>query len=167
MKNDPLYNRLREASWRRKLTGAEAAELQTWLAAHPEEQADWETEAGLNEFLERLPSVPVPSNFTARVLQAAERVEAAGVRQRTVSWRAWRWWPRLGSATACAGILVSVSCISYHHFRQVRRTELARGVEAVTEVSSLPSPEILKDFDAIRAMPASPGADLELLALLK
>ena len=43
------------------------------LAAHPEAQADWEAEAGLNDALGRLPDVAVSSNFTARVLQAVER----------------------------------------------------------------------------------------------
>lgn len=167
MTNDPHYTRLREASWRRKLTGAEAAELQTWLAGHPEAQAEWEAEAGLNEALERLPTLAVPSNFTARVLQAAQSPEAAGPRRGASRGGVWGWLLGWKLDTAFATILVGVSCISYHHFQVVRRVELARGVEAVSNVSSLPGPEILKDFDAIRAMPASPGADLELLALLK
>ncbi len=81
MSNDPTYNRLRELSWRRKLTGAEEAELRAWLAAHPDAQADWEAEAGLNAALGRLPDAPVPSNFTARVLQAVEREAAAELRR--------------------------------------------------------------------------------------
>ena len=42
MSSDPIYDQLRELSWRRKLTGAEEARLRAWLAAHPEAQADWE-----------------------------------------------------------------------------------------------------------------------------
>ena len=41
MINDPTYTRLRELSWQRKLTPAEAAELRAWLEAHPEARADW------------------------------------------------------------------------------------------------------------------------------
>src|ERR1035437_9606030 len=36
MTNDPIYNHLRELGWRRKLTGAEEAQLRAWLAARPE-----------------------------------------------------------------------------------------------------------------------------------
>ena len=101
MTNDPIYNHLRELSWRRKLTGAEEAELRAWLAAHPEAQADWEAEAGLNAALGRLPDVPVPSNFTARVLQAAEREAAAELRRPGWKWRVWprlRWLPKVAFA---------------------------------------------------------------------
>ena len=61
MTNDPLYHRLRELSWRRKLTDSEEAELRAWLAAHPEAQAGWEVEAELNQALGRLPDAPVSS----------------------------------------------------------------------------------------------------------
>src|ERR1700690_4482069 len=69
MKDEPLQNPLRELVWRRKLTEAERAGLR----APPETQADLEFESLLTEGLARLPDAPVPSNFTARVLQAAER----------------------------------------------------------------------------------------------
>ena len=65
MTDDPIYNRLRELSWRRQLTAPEKAELRAWLTAHPEAQSEWEAEAGLNATLRRLPDAPVPGNFTA------------------------------------------------------------------------------------------------------
>ncbi len=34
--DNPVYQRLLELSWRRKLTDAETAELQAWLAANPD-----------------------------------------------------------------------------------------------------------------------------------
>ena len=40
MNNDHLYQSLREASWRGKLTAAQEAQLRNWLVAHPEAQAD-------------------------------------------------------------------------------------------------------------------------------
>jgi len=88
MNQDPVDQKLRELNWRRELTAAERAELRTWLAAHPEAQADWQTEAALSKFLARLPDAPVPSNFTARVLQAVERETRTSERapQRA------RWW---------------------------------------------------------------------------
>ncbi len=66
--NDPLFNKLREASWRRPLTASEEAELRAWLAAHPEARAEWESDTALNDLLSRVPNAPVPTNFTTRVL---------------------------------------------------------------------------------------------------
>jgi anti-sigma factor RsiW len=166
MTNDPNLNRLRELSWRRKLTPAEAAELRAWLAAHPEASADIETEAGLTDMLGRLPDVPVASNFTARVLQAVEGEAASESRARSRRrgwWRGFGWLPRVAVVAAVAG----VALISYREVETSRCRGMARSVEAVAEVSSLPSPKILEDFDAIRAMSPAPGADEELLALFK
>ncbi|HWI59966.1 MAG TPA: hypothetical protein VNZ22_22245 [Bacillota bacterium] len=167
MMNDPLYNRLCEASWRRPLTEAEQAELRAWLAAHPEAQAEWAAEAGLNDALARLPDVPLASNFTARVLQAAQRESAREARAPAWGWRFWqarfRWLPRV----AFAAMVLSAGLISYHHVQVTRRVDLVQGVAAVAEVASLPSPEILKDFDAIRALDQTPPADEELLTLMQ
>src|SRR5438105_15808113 len=92
--NDSAYHKLREARWRRKLTDAESAELRAWVASHPEAQAEFEAEARLTDALVRLPDVPVPSNFTALVLQAVERdaavMESRGARSAwTVFWHSW------------------------------------------------------------------------------
>ena len=166
MSNDPIYNHLRELSWRRKLTNAQEAELRAWLANHSEAQADWDAEAGLNAALGRLPDVPVPSNFTARVLQAAQREAAAGLRQREGKWRGWlrlRWLPK----AAFAVMLVGAGLVSYHQVQAAHRKNLAQSVAAVSAVSSLPSPDILKDFDAIRASNPTPGPDEQLLAVLQ
>ena len=73
MNHDPTETRMRELSWRRKLTSAEQAELDAWLAAHPEAAAQWQEEAALNALLEQLPGATVPSNFTARVMQDIDR----------------------------------------------------------------------------------------------
>jgi hypothetical protein len=166
MSNDPIYRELRELSWRRKLTAAEEAQLQVWLAAHPEAQADWEAEAGLNAALGRLPDAPVPSNFTARVLRAIEREAAAGLRQSQAKWRTWlhlRWLPRV----AFAAVVVGAGVLSYHEVQVVQRKKLVASVAAVSAVSSLPSAEILKDFDAIQALNPAPVPDEQLLAVLK
>ena len=166
MTNDPLYDQLRESSWRGRLTAAEEADLRAWLTAHPEAQADWEAEAGLNDALARLPDAPVPSNFTARVLQAVEREAAAESRRRGARWRGgWlvRWLPR----AAVAAVVVAAGLVSYHQASYTRRAKLAESVAVVLNVSSLPSPEVLKDFDAIRALNPTPTADEGLLAALQ
>jgi hypothetical protein len=166
MNNDPIYNHLRELSWRRRLTDAEEAELRAWLAGHPEAQADWEAEAGLNAALGALPEAPVPSNFTARVVQAAVREAAAEYRRQAGTWRGWlrlRWLPK----AALAAVLAGAGLFSYHQVQSAQRKQLAESVAAVSAVSSLPSPEILKDFDAIRVSNRAPAPDEQLLALLQ
>jgi anti-sigma factor RsiW len=157
-----MDKRLRELSWRRRLTGPEEAELRTWLSANPEAQADWEAEAGLNESLSRLPDVPVPGNFTARVLQAVEREAAAELRGREGKWLIWpwrRWLPRV----AFALVVVGAGFVSYQKVDAANRRKLAESVAVVSSWSSLPSPDILKDFDAIQALNATPPPDEELL----
>ena len=58
---------LRESLWRRKLSPAERAGLRP--------QPELEVEARLTDVLRKIPDSPVPSNFTARLLDAVERTE--------------------------------------------------------------------------------------------
>jgi hypothetical protein len=167
MSDHPLYNQFRELSWRRKLTPAEEAELAAWLRAHPELQAQWESEVGLSDALNRLPDVPVASNFTARVLAATmvpdTRSSGVQTRRRLQFWHsllAWR--PRLVSAT----LAVLAACAFFEYSRYSHREELAKSVKTVSEVASLPEP-VLADFDAIQRLSSSPPPDEELLKLLQ
>jgi hypothetical protein len=163
--NDPRHHKLRETGWRRKLTSAEEAELRAWLAVHPEARTDWETDLRLNRALGRLPDVPVPSNFTARVLAAVERDDAVARRERP-SGTSWAWrslLPRL----AFAAVVLGLGLFAYRESRAAKRLELAQSVAAVADVRSLPGPEILQDFEAIRHLNPAPAPDAELLALLK
>ena len=160
--NESLFNQLREQSWRRKLTDAEEVELRAYLAAHPEVQADWQTETELNAALGQLPDVPVPSNFTARVLRAVERETAGAPRGWT-----WKWsWHSLLPRVAVAAVVVGVGLISFLRFETARRAEMVQSVVAVADVKSLPSPAVLKDFDAIR-LSSSAAADPELIKLMQ
>ncbi len=168
MKNEPLPSRFRELSWRRKLSPAEAEELRAWLAAHPEAQTDWDAEAGLTEALDRLPKVPVASNFTARVLQAVEREDGLRSRSRQPGGHlAFRWTKWLPRAAFVAVVLIA-GLLGVQALRAYQRTaEYRRSVTAVSEVASLPSPEILQDFEAIRALDQAPAPDEELLKALQ
>ena len=166
MSNDFIYNHLREQGWRRKLTSAEDTELRTWLAVHPEAQADWHDEAELNAGLAQMPEVPVPSNFTARVMRAVEREAAAQVRRPRGNWLAWLWRRWLPEA-ALAAVVLGAGFLSFHQVQISHRKKLAESVAAVSAVSSLPSPDILKDFDAIRALNPAPAPDEQLLAVLQ
>jgi len=113
MTSDPLYLKLLETSWRRKLTPAESAELAAWLKTHPEAQADWELEAGLNDLMERLPEADVPSNFTARVLAEAQRPSRGKQKQDGIRafWaRRFSWLPRI----AMASLVLGSGILAYH-----------------------------------------------------
>ncbi len=167
MTNDPLYTHLRQLSWRRHLTAAEQAELRAWLAAHPEAQADWEAEARLNEALGRLPDAPLPSNFTARVLETVHREAAAPGRGLALKWPGWQRWQRWLPKAAVAAVVLGAGLVSYNYMVHARYAEFAGSVVAVADVSSLPGPDILKDFDAIQALDHPPAADEELLRLLE
>jgi len=161
MKHDAFLFKLRESSWRRKLTDAEQAELHTWLAAHPEARTDWEVESALYAALTRLPDAPVPSNFTARVLQAVEREEA---RPQVWSWN----WHVLVPRIAVATVVVVVTGLALHHHDLYRqRAALVKSVALLTASQPVPSPEALQNFDAIRRMSQPQHADNELLALMQ
>lgn len=162
--NDPL-NRSREKLWRRKPSVAEEAELRSKLADDPESRRDFEVEIALTRELNRLADAPVPSNFTARVMQA---VEAGNARAPRGSRLNWSWFFRsLLPKGAFAALAVGAGTFSYHETVLAKREQLAQSVAAVSQVASLPSPEILKDFDAIQRLTPTPPPDQELLALLQ
>ena len=166
MSNDPFYQQLLELSWRRKLTVAEETRLRAWLAAHPEAESGWEAETALNQALARSHDLAVSTNFTARVLEAVRLEEAAVSRGRAAErWVWWRlsWLPK----AALAALVVGSGLVSYQNHQLTKRKALALSVAAVSDVASLPSPDILEDFDAVRALKQTPPADVDLLALLK
>src|SRR3954465_6935027 len=111
--NDPLETRLREISWRRKLTPAEEGELRAWLAAHPEARAAWAAERELNEFLAGMPEAPVSSNFTARVLHAVEREAAAEARRLNPKWS----WRSFLPKTAVAAVALMAGVFAYQGYQ--------------------------------------------------
>ena len=158
MNPDPVYQRLREIGWRRRLTPAEQAELRAWLIAHPEAQADVAADAALDAALEKLPDAPVSSNFTARVLQAIEQEEAKENRKsprRTYLW--WVFWPRAAVAT----LVVGCGFLFWQH-QALKQQELASVAREVANVQVFSDPSVLTDFEVIASL--SP-ADDGLLAL--
>lgn len=163
MNPDPVYQKLREKAWRRPLTEAEQAELRTWLANHPEAQAEAETDGALSHLLARLPEAPMPSNFTARVLQAIE-AEAA-IDQRAAGKPSVPWWRVLLPRLAVATIIVGVGVAVYRHNQTVKREELAGAAGILLTVAGngpLSDPQVLEDFEVIRRLSQ---ADEGLLAL--
>jgi anti-sigma factor RsiW len=167
MAQDHSDHSFREASWQRRLSPAEEAELSAWLATHPEAAADWQEELALTEVLHRLPDLPVASNFTTRVVDAAIREAADETRKRSWldlrNWSLTRWLPRaaFGLVIAAAGFF------SFQQLYEVQHEKMARSVSVMSEVASVPGAEALRDFEAIRVLDASPAADLELLRLFQ
>ena len=161
MKNDAFLSQLREEGWRRQLTEAELAALRAYLASHPEAGADWRLDSALTRALAEMPAAPVPSNFTARVLDA---VEWEGSR----SWQ-WSWsWPTLVPRMALAMVvLVFAGLTVYHHEVYNQRMAMVRNVALVAGSQPLPSADALENFDAIRRLGQPQHADDELLALMQ
>jgi len=161
MNNDPVYQRLRELAWRRKLTEAELAQ---WRAARPEAAAEAEAEAALSDALAGLPDAPVPSNFAARVRHELEHETRRPAARR----RDWFWlWRVVVPRAAVASVVVGASLFAYHRHQVAQRLAMGVSIATVTGVGSLPSPLILEDFDVIQRLDTTPPADRELVAWLQ
>lgn len=164
--NDAEFQELVEASWRRRLTPEEDAQLRSWLILHPERHADWEAESHLNRALAALPDAPVPSNFTALVLLEARR---EGRRPEPRPW--WRqaaaWlFPRPATGLAWAALFLCVSWFAWHQAQLQAREQRAQDLAILSSAALLPEPQMLAaDFDAIRRLP--PVDDEELFAVLQ
>ena len=154
MNNEPVNPR--ESLWRRKLSGDERAGLRA--------QPELELEARLTEALRKIPDAPVPSNFTARVLDAVERDEtrALPVRIWALNWR--RLWPRVAAAAA---VLIFAGVGIQRHETSARRIALAKNVARVAVAQPVPSADALENLDVIQRMSQPAKADTELLAALQ
>jgi negative regulator of sigma E activity len=116
----------------------------------------------LRRLLSRLPDAPVPSNFTARVMQAVEREESQAIRSR--GWR-WNWHALLPRAATVAVAVVAAALVVQYHEINAHREQIARNVALVVRAQPLPSVEALQNFDAIQRMSQPAHADEGLLAL--
>ena len=126
--------------------------------------ADRELDARLTQALARLPDVPVPSNFTARLMQAIELEEARPSRRWSFNWNWHALFPRIA---VTAAVLLFAGVTFRHYELASQRSTLAKNVAFVAESQPLPSVDVLKNFDAIQRMGQPAHADEELLALLQ
>lgn len=159
--NESTYNQLKEKSWVEPLSAEEAAELKEYLGENSELHQDWEDDAALTTALNRLPNVPVSSNFTSRVLQAVQREEARAERKMS-PWSAfWHnsWIPRF----AIAAGMFCLGTFSFHEYQLASQAKLAKEVREVAESAPIPQVDWLKDFDTINQMGKVQVADNELL----
>lgn len=162
MKPDPVHQKLREIAWRRRLTPAEQAELQTWLAAHPEAQAEVELDAALDAALEQRPAVTPSSNFTARVMQTIATESQRDTRPAARS----HWWRKLLPRLAIATCVLGVSALAYHQHLVGKQKELFGAAKDLASAQPLSSATVIADFEVIRNLtPPAIAADEKLLAL--
>ena len=157
--------KLVEALERGKLTAAQEAEAEAFLAEHPERRAEWDEELNLNHLLRQISDVPISSNFTARVLEAVRR--DAQPRSEGAGWRrlvTLGWMPKLtvAACVACAGLFL------YHQHQLAERQELAQNLAEMSRLTSGPAIELLQNFDAIQRLNQVPAdVDRELIAALQ
>jgi hypothetical protein len=145
-----------EFLWRRQLSEAERAELRA--------QPELELEARLTEALTQISNAPVPSNFTARVLDALNLEDARAGRPRGWHW-SWRLLlPRL-AVTAAIILFAGVGVQRYQAGRH--RADMVKSLSVVASAQAAPSVDALNNFDAIQRMSQSGRADNELLAALQ
>lgn len=165
--NDRQAQTWQQILWRRPLSPAEAQQLQAQTAQNPELAETLETEAALTDLLARLPDAPVPSNFTAQVLQAieAEPTGSAVPWAAALNWRQRLGWlaPRL----AWAMVLAVAAGLGWNQYHISRRAQAMAGVVPVLQAAALPDPRLLQDFEAILELSELPSVtDLELLHAL-
>jgi anti-sigma factor RsiW len=160
------YQKLTETSWRRPLTAAERARLREWLAAHPEGRPSWEQEEALSRLLHRLPSAAVSTNFTARVVQAAQRLPAKPAWRRRPA--IFPWFPAGWMARAALALaMLGCGFFSFREYQTIHRAQVAREVASVSRLAALPSMNWLKDFDTINKLSKVKVADDDLLSALQ
>jgi anti-sigma factor RsiW len=160
----PDQNKLADAIRRGKFSVGEEAQVQAYLANHPEDRASWEEDLSLNQLLRQAPDAPISSNFTARVLQMARATQ----RQAGGTKRAWRHWLLDGwiPKVATAAVIMGIGLLSYHQHQLTARREMARTLATMATAGN--SLELLQNFDAIqRLTQVPPDVDRDLIAALQ
>lgn len=135
------------------LSHAEAEQFRAWQEGQPDADSGLETELALSEVLAALPSVPVSTNFTARVLGQV-RAEAQKPSLAFV------WLERLrplvrGWRVAAAGAVVALAVVVQQVHQHQARVEFAHTLAALP-VDKLGDPALWRDFEPIRLLPAKP-----------
>jgi hypothetical protein len=116
----------------------------------------------VRQLLTRLPDAPMPSNFTARVMQAIDLEEKRQSRSWFFGWS----WRAVIPRAAVAAVIVGFASFTFQEHQLVLRQEQMARSAALVASQPLPSVDALKNFDAIQRMsqPARPDEDLLALA---
>lgn len=167
MNEDPLPH-LEDILHRRELSPDEQRRLNAWLVRHPDAAPAWVESARLARATRQLPDIPVPSNFTARVLDEIRRDAAKAERARDSRRVVSPWWqPRFWIPAMTTAVVVAVAMGGWEWRTQTQQAEFKRDVTQLRTLASVPQ-EVLEDFDAIQGFSqSSPPVDFELLAALE
>src|SRR5687768_5436225 len=135
---------------RGELSASEMRDFERRLEADPVLREAWLLEQHLQRALNRLPNVPVPTNFTSLVLQSV-RPEQPSPQQRPSSWLRLRF-SRLAAGLAVVGL---AGFLTFKQYRKGQHEEMAQSVGSFTQVASALSPEqrpglAFQDFEAIQ-----------------
>lgn len=163
--NRAEFDDLSLARWRRPLTPAELQRLEARFALHPEDREEWESDTQLQGLMRQLPERMPSSNFTAQVLAAVQPARSRPTRSPVAGWRSLLLNWRMATTLAAAVVLVA----GLNRFQSARRGQLAQNAATLSTLT-LPSVEMLQDFDAIYSMSQSAPpatADVELLLALQ
>jgi len=120
-------------------------------------------DARLNAALRRLPDAPLPSNFTARVLDAIDLDEAQAARAA----RHWNWRLLFPRVAVAAAVLVFAGISIQRYEAGARRLEITKSVAMIATTPGQPSVDALENLEAIQRMSQSAHADGQLLADLQ
>ena len=159
---DSFNQQFRELMWRQRLSAEEQSRLSDFLAAHPQLRQEWELEKRLTQSLDRLRPVPVSSNFTARVLQAAAK---APVQKR--SWLEQFKLPRWAPQLAGVSLMLALGLFCLRQYDTSHHQQIARDLVPITRTADLPEMDWLKDYEAIDRLSKVQVGDSELLAALQ
>ncbi|MGV3755086.1 MAG: anti-sigma factor family protein [Verrucomicrobiota bacterium] len=181
--NEHEQNELWEKSLRSRLTPNEQAQLESWLAARPDLRAQWEEELALCQVIRQLPDAPVSSNFTALVMQAVAQEERAAQRAEAPAADGFMVWLRkhfaqLTASTAVVALAAVLAVQQQQPTQTVTAPDanqaMAEQIKEMAKVGSVPSVDLLMDYEPIRRMsqgasqgPVGPDLDFVDLAMVE
>jgi hypothetical protein len=152
--------------WRKRADKAPVKRREALLRARPELREAWEEEEHLTALLESLVCPDLSSNFTARVVAAAEEELRSKARRRGPWGLPWLRPSSLLPRLAVAGLAAGLCLISYQQYRELNRRAIAASLASVPAQTAVTDVDLLKDFEWIDSLSQAPAVDLELLAAL-
>ncbi|MCF7669269.1 MAG: hypothetical protein K9N48_05790 [Verrucomicrobia bacterium] len=159
------FNILAKTVWKHTPSETELNELNRALDSVADKESFLKEELRLNELLGKLPDVSVPSNFTARVVEAAATQPAR--RNKLIT--ALTLSPlRRRRVTAFAAVIVAaiIGVTGWKAFEHMNRVETAQSAAVFTEIAIEPDFETISNFETIYDLSQAPEVDNELLTAL-
>ncbi|MDX1953779.1 MAG: hypothetical protein SFY81_16540 [Verrucomicrobiota bacterium] len=180
--NAPDFENLKLKALQGNLKPEEQEQFEKVLASDLAARSDWEAEMALDKLIQQLPSTPVSSNFTTRVLQAVRAENAPKQARPAASWFSIFHWFHLKRWLTGGAVATCILLLAWNQRQQAIRNDLAQSVVLVSDVAArlLEEPsgkpdstlepsdvQLLQDFDAIYGLTQAQDADVALLAVLE